>query len=175
MTALAARSEVRLTVLASPPLHPVYAGLPGVRLSPLDPRVRGPLDAWALGRALAGADDVAIVLPRSFSSALLPALARIPRRVGRVGDARSRLLTEPLPAPPVPEGPIRGPVRYDKYGNVVGNIYIRKVEKKGGNLVNTVIKTYPNVSQFWTYDPDEFLKSPVYNRDSYPANRFLEP
>ncbi len=73
------------------------------------------------------------------------------------------------------EDTARGPVKFDKYGNVVGNIYIRKVEKKGGNLVITVIKTYPNVSQFWTYDPDEFLKSPVYNRDAYPANRFIEP
>ena len=28
----------------------------------------------------------------------------------------------------------RGPVRFDKYGNVIGNVYIRKVEKKGGKL-----------------------------------------
>ena len=42
----------------------------------------------------------------------------------------------------------RGPVSFDKYGNVIGNVYIRKVEKKGGKLVNSVIKTYPNVSQF---------------------------
>jgi len=69
----------------------------------------------------------------------------------------------------------RGPVQFDKYGNVVGNIYIRKVEKKGAALVNAVIKTYPNVSQFWTYDPDEFLKKPVYNRESWPENKNLEP
>lgn len=69
----------------------------------------------------------------------------------------------------------RGPVQFDKYGNVVGSIYIRKVEKKGGALVNAVIKTYPNVSQFWTYDPDEFLKRPVYNRESWPENKNLEP
>ena len=31
----------------------------------------------------------------------------------------------------------RGPVSFDKYGNVVGNVYIRKVEKKGGKLVNS--------------------------------------
>ena len=31
----------------------------------------------------------------------------------------------------------RGPVQFDKYGNVVGNIYIRKVEKKGSALVNS--------------------------------------
>jgi len=69
----------------------------------------------------------------------------------------------------------RGPVSFDKYGNVVGNIYIRKVEKKGGKLVNTVIKTYPNVSQFWTYNPDEFLKHPVYNRETWPGGKNIEP
>ena len=69
----------------------------------------------------------------------------------------------------------RGPVSFDKYGNVVGNVYIRKVEKKGGKLVNTVVKTYPNVSQFWTYNADEFLKQPVYNRESWPGNKNVEP
>jgi branched-chain amino acid transport system substrate-binding protein len=56
----------------------------------------------------------------------------------------------------------------------VGNIYIRKVERKGGKLVNAVVKTYPDVSQFWTYKQDEFLKNPVYSRD-YPPARNLEP
>jgi branched-chain amino acid transport system substrate-binding protein len=63
----------------------------------------------------------------------------------------------------------RGPVAFDKYGNVVGNVYIRKVARKEGRLVNSVIKTYPNVSQFWTYNPDEFLKNPVYSRNWPPA------
>ncbi|HEY6239457.1 MAG TPA: ABC transporter substrate-binding protein [Burkholderiales bacterium] len=63
----------------------------------------------------------------------------------------------------------RGPVAFDKYGNVVGNVYIRKVERKDGRLVNRVIYTYPNVSQFWTYKAEEFLKNPVYSRDWPPA------
>ena len=63
----------------------------------------------------------------------------------------------------------RGPVSFDAYGNVVGNVYIRKVERKEGRLVNSVIYTYPNVSQFWTYKPEEFLKNPVYSRDWPPA------
>ena len=62
---------------------------------------------------------------------------------------------------------LRGPIEFDEYGNVVGNIYIRKVEKKDGRLVNTNIHTYPKVSQFWTYDSKEFLKHPVWSRD-YP-------
>ena len=66
----------------------------------------------------------------------------------------------------------RGPVRFDQFGNVVGAVYIRKVEKKGGRLVNGVVKTYPDVSQFWTYDQAEFLAQPVYARES-PVARYL--
>ena len=61
----------------------------------------------------------------------------------------------------------RGPLKLDSYGNPVQNVYIRKVERVGGELQNTVIFTYPNVSQFWKYKPEEFLKQPVYSRE-YP-------
>ena len=61
----------------------------------------------------------------------------------------------------------RGPLRFDHLGNVVGAFYIRRCEKKDGKLVNTTLKTYPNVSQFWTYDEKWFLSQPVYSRD-YP-------
>lgn len=67
----------------------------------------------------------------------------------------------------------RGTVSFDKYGNVVGNVYIRKVARKEGRLVNSVIHTYPNVSQFWTYNPEEYLKNPPYTRD-YPPAKNLE-
>jgi len=50
----------------------------------------------------------------------------------------------------------------------------RKDRPAGRKLVNSVI-TYPNVGQFWTYDPDEFLKHPVYNRESWPGGRNVEP
>ncbi|HUL91564.1 MAG TPA: ABC transporter substrate-binding protein [Burkholderiales bacterium] len=68
----------------------------------------------------------------------------------------------------------RGPVSFDRYGNVVASVFIRKVERKDGRLVNRVIYTYPDVSQFWHYKPDEFLKNPVYSRDWPPAKN-LEP
>jgi branched-chain amino acid transport system substrate-binding protein len=63
----------------------------------------------------------------------------------------------------------RGPVEMDAYGNPTQNIYIRKVERVGGKLQNTVIYTYPHVSQFWKYNPEEFLKQPVYSRDFPPC------
>ena len=89
------------------------------------------------------------------------------------GKAEDReLLNKALHEAKVPET-LRGPVRFDELGNVVGNAYIRKVEKKDGKYVNAVVKTYPNVSQFWTYGKDEFLKNPVYSRD-YPPAKNLE-
>ena len=61
----------------------------------------------------------------------------------------------------------RGPFHFDHFGNVVGDFFIRRCEKKDGRLVNTIIKTYHDVSQFWTYDEKWFLSQPVYSRD-YP-------
>ena len=61
----------------------------------------------------------------------------------------------------------RGPFHFDHFGNVVGDIFIRRCERMGGKFVNTTIKTYNNVSQFWTYDEKWFLAQPVYSRD-YP-------
>jgi branched-chain amino acid transport system substrate-binding protein len=63
----------------------------------------------------------------------------------------------------------RGPIKLDAFGNPTQNIYIRKVERVGGALQNTVIYTYPAVTQFWKYDPQEFLRQPVYSRDFPPC------
>jgi len=67
----------------------------------------------------------------------------------------------------------RGNISLDALGNPIMDIYIRKVERKNGKLVNAVIKTYPQVSQFWTYKQADFLAAPVYSRD-YPPAKNLE-
>ena len=86
------------------------------------------------------------------------------------GDVENReKFLEALRKVEIPDAP-RGPIKLDSYGNPIQNIYIRKVEKKDGELWNTVIHTYPAVSQFWKYKPDEFLKQPVYDRN-YPPCR----
>ena len=70
---------------------------------------------------------------------------------------------------------LRGPVSFDEMRNPIQNIYIKKVEKKKmfgydkEELWNTVIKTYPNVSQFGQFNKAEFLKQPVYSRDFPPC------
>ena len=63
----------------------------------------------------------------------------------------------------------RGPVKFDEYGHPVQNVYVRRVERVDGRLQNTVIHTFPSVSQFWTYRPDEYLKNPVYSREWPPC------
>ena len=73
---------------------------------------------------------------------------------------------------------VRGPVRFEDR-NPIQNIYIKKVEKKKmfgypkAELWNVVIKTYPNVSQYWTYGKEKFLKQPVYSRN-FPPCKYCE-
>jgi len=73
----------------------------------------------------------------------------------------------------------RGPVELDDMRNPIENVYIKKVAKKKmfgydkDELWNTVSKTYPNVSQFWTYGKEKFLAQPVYSRD-FPPCKFCE-
>src|SRR5207247_2119693 len=73
---------------------------------------------------------------------------------GRVEDRAAFMAA--LRAVEIADAP-RGPVKMDPYGNPTQNIYIRKVERVNGKLQNTVIFTYPAVSQFWKYPPEEFL------------------
>jgi branched-chain amino acid transport system substrate-binding protein len=69
----------------------------------------------------------------------------------------------------------RGSIKFDHLGNVVGTFCIRRCERSNGQyglkLWNKVIKTYENVSQFWTWSEKEFLARPVYSRNYPPLNK----
>jgi branched-chain amino acid transport system substrate-binding protein len=84
------------------------------------------------------------------------------------GKTEKQALIEALRSVSLTDTP-RGAFRFDHLGNVVGNVFIRKLEKKGDRLVNTIVKTYPDVSQFWIYDEAKYLAAPVYTRDAAPA------
>ena len=63
----------------------------------------------------------------------------------------------------------RGPLQLDAYDNPVQNVYISKIQKikhpvLGEVMTNVPFKTYPAVSQFWTWTPEEFLKQGPYKR-----------
>ncbi len=68
---------------------------------------------------------------------------------------------------------IRGPLKLDKYGAIIQNQYIRRTEKVGDQYQNTVLETYPMPTQFWKYDPDTHMKSPLFSRD-YPPCKYCE-
>lgn len=59
-----------------------------------------------------------------------------------------------------------GPMSLDSYGNPIENVYIRKVERRpDGRLWNVPIQTIPNVSQFYTFNPTQYLAQPSYTRN----------
>lgn len=61
--------------------------------------------------------------------------------------------------------PLGRPVKLDAYGNPVYDVFIRDVVKRAdGKYWNVPIDTYPAVSQFWTYDPETYMKQPPYSR-----------
>jgi len=98
---LAARGEA-LTVAALPWVAPAFRAMPQVREVIELPFAHGRLDLrarWRLARELRGRFDAAYVLPNSIKAALLAWLARIPRRIGYVGEGRRWLLSEALPNP----------------------------------------------------------------------------
>ena len=93
----AARPERQIAVLTPAHLEDLVARLPGVEETVLNPFAHGALELGErarFGRALKGRFDEAYVLPQSWKSALVPWFARIPRRVGFVGEARWGLLTD---------------------------------------------------------------------------------
>lgn len=110
------------------------------------------------------------VLPGGYSAGMYIAgqcvEAAIEKLDGKADDKKA--LAEVLHEISLTDTP-RGAMKFDHLGNVIGTVFIRKCEKKNGKLVNTVIKTYPNVSQFWTFDEKAFLAEPVYGRNSPPA------
>jgi branched-chain amino acid transport system substrate-binding protein len=89
---------------------------------------------------------------------------------GRTDDAAAFL--KALHDVRLTHGPI-GAVRLDEYGTPILDIHIRRVARVNGKLVNTILKTYPQVSQFWTYDPAKFVAQPVFSRD-FPPSKYLE-
>jgi len=88
-------------VLVTPWCAPVYARMRGIRRIVESPFAHGKLDI--AGRKRLASEfrregyTHAFVLPNSWKSALVPFLARIPKRVGYKGEARWGLLTDARP------------------------------------------------------------------------------
>ena len=86
---------------------------------------------------------------------------RAPRRI--------TILPSALPAAVCKSQAPRGTLKLDDYDNPIQNVYITRIQKikhpvVGEVLTNVPFKTYENVSQFWTWKPEEFLKRGPYKR-----------
>jgi heptosyltransferase II len=85
-------------LLATSPCAPLVDYMPGVRSGIVWDLPRGRLAVarqWKLAAQLRARDyGTALVLPRTWKSAIAPALAHIPERVGFVGEARFGLINQ---------------------------------------------------------------------------------
>ena len=112
------------------------------------------------------------VLPGGYSAGMYIAGQCVEAAIQKLGGKSDdrKALAEALHQISLTDTP-RGPVKFDHLGNVIGDFYIRKLGKEGAKYGlkywNKTIKTYKDVSQFWTYDEKKFLEQPVYSRD-YP-------
>jgi branched-chain amino acid transport system substrate-binding protein len=82
---------------------------------------------------------------------------------GKVEDRE--LLLKTVLATELAGSPLGKTVRLDAFGNPVYDVLVRKVARRAdGKLWNVPFETYPQVSQFWTYDPETYMKQPPYSR-----------
>lgn len=103
-----------------------------------------------------------IFAAEGFTGAMWLAFA-LNKMKGRSEDSKTLITT--LVNETVEGTPFGKSVKMDAYGNPVFDVYIRRVVKRAdGKLVNAVVETYPQVSQFWRYNPTEYLKQPSYSR-----------
>ncbi|HKQ64013.1 MAG TPA: ABC transporter substrate-binding protein [Methylomirabilota bacterium] len=95
--------------------------------------------------------------PAAFTYA---AMAAIDQAVGATGGniEDSARFVEALRKTDV-EAP-QGRVRFDRYQNVVSDIYISRIDKVGDQIVPVVIETIKNVDQFLGLDPADYIKKP---------------
>jgi len=95
--------------------------------------------------------------PAAFTYA---AMAAIDQAVGATGGniEDSAKFVEALRKTDV-EAP-QGRVRFDRYQNVVSDIYISRIDKVGDQIVPVVIETIRNVDQFLGLDPADYIKKP---------------
>jgi heptosyltransferase-2 len=115
---LAARGEA-LSVAALPWVAPVYRAMPHVQEVIELPFAHGKLDLPERRRIAGewrGRFETAYVLPNSIKAALIPAFARIARRVGYHGEGRFGLLTERL------RNPTGKPPMVAFYGALAGGV-----------------------------------------------------
>lgn len=60
-------------------------------------------------------------------------------------------------------------ITVDEYNRQVRDFYIVELVDEGGTITDRLIETVPAVTQFWTFNQQEFLSNPIFSRDYPPA------
>jgi branched-chain amino acid transport system substrate-binding protein len=106
-------------------------------------------------------------IPSLFGFSMYSGAMWVSRAIERVGgkvEDRDALIDAVLKSD-LRDSPLGKTVRLDAYGNPIYDVYIRKVVRRDdGKHWNVPIEVYSNVSQFWKYDPEIYLKQPAYSR-----------
>ncbi len=95
--------------------------------------------------------------PAAFTYAALTAIEQAAKATGGNLEDSARFI-DALRKTDI-EAP-QGRVRFDRFQNVVTDIYISRIDKVGGQVVPVVIDTVRGVDQFLGADPAEYLKKP---------------
>ena len=106
-------------------------------------------------------------LPSYFAAAMFSAADWLVKGIEEVdGDVTdTEAFVDAVKAITLADSPL-GELELDSYNNTILNIYIREaVKREDGEVWNVVRETIPEVSQFWEYDPEEYLDHPAYSRD----------
>jgi branched-chain amino acid transport system substrate-binding protein len=107
------------------------------------------------------------ILPSLYGFSMYSGAMWVARSIEKVkGNVEKRPeFLEAVRKTEITDSPLGRPVRLDDYGNPIYDAYIRKVVKnKDGKYWNEPIETYKSVSQFWTFNPEVYLKQPPYSR-----------
>lgn len=111
--------------------------------------------------------------PSYYAEAMYTAGLWLDRAIAKAGGANDAMkLIDAVKGVDLRDAP-RGPLRLDSYNNPIETVYIRRVVNKAGGkgMENRVIDKIDNVSQFWTFPPEEYLKRPPYSRDYPPLKK----
>ena len=56
-------------------------------------------------------------------------------------------------------------ITVDEYNRQVRDFYIVELVDDGGTITDSLVETVPEVTQFWTFDQQEFLANPLFSRE----------
>ncbi len=93
-------------------------------------------------------------------------VAKALEKIGGRAEDRAALLTA-VRETELDNSPLGRPVKLDSFGNPVYDIYIRRVVRRpDGKFWNVPFASYPAVSQFWNYSPEQYMAQSPYSRDN---------